>query len=59
LNSQLLVTMAPSAVSETVPIALEREVKSLQSKDGGKAVRAGVEKSPLEAISHGIVMPGR
>lgn len=47
--------MAPSAITETIS-----DVLVLKGLDAGEQapVEAEKEKTPLEAISHGIVMPG-
>ncbi|KAK7948318.1 class 2 aldolase adducin domain-containing protein [Apiospora aurea] len=48
--------MAPSAISELAPTVLQTK-KTDNVKDNGTAA-VGKEQTPLEAISHGAVMPG-
>ncbi|KAI1846481.1 hypothetical protein JX265_004995 [Neoarthrinium moseri] len=50
--------MAPSAISETLPSPLPTKAKSPQPAEDGQVVRAGLEKTPLEAISHGPALSG-
>ncbi|KAI0011746.1 arad-like aldolase/epimerase [Xylariaceae sp. FL0662B] len=52
--------MAPSAITETAfsALTLEGQEKPADAAKGTDAAVTGKEKTPLEAISHGIVMPG-
>ncbi|KAK9424671.1 putative Class II aldolase/adducin N-terminal domain-containing protein [Seiridium unicorne] len=49
--------MAPSAISEVLPSSLPSKVLGQKPVDD-QAPRAGLEKTPLEAISHGTALPG-
>ncbi|KAK8134022.1 class 2 aldolase adducin domain-containing protein [Apiospora sp. TS-2023a] len=48
--------MAPSAISELAPTVVQNK-KTDEVKDNGTTT-VGKEQTPLEAISHGAVMPG-
>ncbi|KAK8039132.1 class 2 aldolase adducin domain containing protein [Apiospora rasikravindrae] len=48
--------MAPSAISEPTPTVLQTK-KTEDGKENGKTI-VEKEQTPLEAISHGAVMPG-
>ncbi|CAJ2511482.1 Uu.00g071070.m01.CDS01 [Anthostomella pinea] len=50
--------MAPSASTETVSSTLSLKGEKKHAENDEKAVVAGKEMTPLEAISHGMVMPG-
>ncbi|KAK6193343.1 hypothetical protein LQW54_012550 [Pestalotiopsis sp. IQ-011] len=53
--------MAPSAISEVPPAVLPSKAKDqVQQSDAGVplAARDGLDKTPLEAISHGTALPG-
>ncbi|KAI0112131.1 class II aldolase [Nemania sp. FL0031] len=50
--------MAPSAATETVQHTLTLTLKGDKIPEDGNGKAAGEERTPLEAISHGMVMPG-